>query len=117
MMELIEGLPDNVVGILAKGRVTSRDCDTVLKPAMERTLQRHDKLRLYFELNSRFPGAAWENLNLGVEPQPEWERIAIVTDVGWVRLMVNALLLVIPGEVRVFGTTQAPEGRDWVATA
>jgi len=116
MIQIVEGLPDNVVGIVAKGRVTNEDCDKVLKPLMESSLKRHDKVRLYYEIGCRFPGAAWEDLRIGLEHITQWERVAVVTDVGWVRHTVNALRLLIPGEVRVFTSFQAPEGRAWITS-
>src|SRR4029077_2166737 len=57
MIEIIKELPDNVVGIVATGRVTNEECDDVLRPAMEASLRRHGKIRLYYEIGSRFPGA------------------------------------------------------------
>jgi hypothetical protein len=116
MIQIIDGLPDNVVGIIAKGRVTNSDCDKVLKPAMESTLKRHDKVRLYYEIGCRFPGAAWEDLRIGIEHIPQWERVAVVTDVGWVRHTVNALRFLISSDVRVFTSFQAPEGRAWITS-
>ncbi len=86
MLELIEGLPGNVVGIAVSGRLTMQDCQDVLVPAMQKSLKRHEKIRLYYELNSRFPGAAWDELDLGLEDASRCERVAIVTDIGWVRL-------------------------------
>jgi len=115
MISLIEGLPDDVVGIVATGKVTKTDCDRVFIPAVQQTLSRHDKIRLYYELSSRFPGAAWEDLQVALEPSPQWARIAVVTDVGWVRHTVNALRFLIPGDIRVFATIRAQEGRDWIA--
>ena len=117
MIEIIEGLPNNVVGIAVTGRVTKKDCYDVLMPAVEESLKRHDKIRLYYELNSRFPGAAWDDLNVGIEHIPPCERVAIVTDVGWIRYTVKALRFLIPGEIRVFATVQAPEGRAWITAA
>ena len=114
MLELIEGLPGNVVGIAVSGRLTMQDCQDVLVPAMQRSLKRHDKIRLYYELNSRFPGAAWDDLELGLEDLSRCERVAIITDVGWVRLTVKALRFLIPSEIRVFPTVQADEGRAWI---
>src|SRR5205085_5957978 len=114
MIQIIEGLPDNVVGIVAKGRVTNEDCDKILKPLMETSLKRHDKVRLYYEIGCRFPGAAWEDLRIGLEHIPQWERVAVVTDVGWVRHTVNALRFLIASDVRVFTSFQAPEGRAWI---
>jgi len=63
MIELIRELPDNVVGILARGRVTNEECDNILRPAMEQSLKRHGRIRLYYEVGSRFPGAGWDDLD------------------------------------------------------
>ncbi len=115
MIELIKELPDNVVGIVARGRVTNEECDTVLRPAMERTLKRHGKIRLYYEVGSRFPGAGWEDLDVAIDHLPQWERIAVVTDTGWVRHTVNALRFLLASEVRVFTSLEAEEGRAWIA--
>jgi len=117
MIQVVEGLPDNVVGILTKGRVTNEDCKKILKPLVESSLKRHDKVRLYYEIGSRFPGAAWEDLRIGMECIPQWERVAVVTDVGWVRHTVNALRFLIPGEVRVFTTNDAYQGCAWISSA
>ncbi|TMJ56850.1 MAG: STAS/SEC14 domain-containing protein [Alphaproteobacteria bacterium] len=116
MIQIVEGLPDNVVGIVAKGRVTNEDCNKILKPLMETSLKRHDKVRLYYEIGCRFPGAAWEDLRIGLEHIPQWERVAVVTDVGWVRHTVNALRFLIASDVRVFTSFQAPEGRAWITS-
>ena len=34
MIEVIKGLPNNVVGIAVQGRVTKKDCYDVLMPAV-----------------------------------------------------------------------------------
>jgi len=114
MLELIEGLPKNVVGIIATGKVTMQDCHDVLMPAMKKSLKRHDKIRLYYELSSRFPGSAWDDLDLGLEHASCCERVAIVTDIGWVRLTVKAVRFLIPSKIRVFASDQAEEGRAWI---
>jgi hypothetical protein len=117
MIEIIKGLPANVIGFVVTGRVTSEECDTVLLPAIRKTRQRYDKLRLYYELECRFPGAAWEDLDIAPLRLQPWERVALVTDVSWVRQTVKALRFLIPAEVRVFPTFHADEGRDWVTAA
>ena len=47
----------------------------------------------------------------------QWERVAVVTDVGWVRHTVNALRFLIASDIRVFTSFQAPEGRAWITAA
>ena len=113
MIEIIEGLPDNVVGIIVKGRLTKKDCAEILVPKLKKSLDWHYKLRLYYEIRSRFPGAAWETIDLGLDHMP-WERVAIVTDVAWVRHTVQALRLLIPGDVQVFETSRMAQGLAWI---
>jgi hypothetical protein len=47
---------------------------------------------------------------------PQWVRIAVVTDTGWIRHTINALRFLIPGDIRVFATVHAQEGRDWITS-
>ncbi len=54
MIELIEDLPRNVVGIAVKGRVTKQECHEILTPAVRESLKWREKSRLYYELGSRF---------------------------------------------------------------
>jgi hypothetical protein len=117
MIEIIEGLPDNIVGVVVKGRMTKADCSEVLVPAIETALEWHHRLRLYYEIRSRYPGAAWEDITLGIEHGPLWERIAVVTDVALVRHALQAVRLLVPCEMRVFTSTQIPEGLAWIAGA
>jgi hypothetical protein len=114
MIDLIEGLPTNVVGISVTGRVTKEECRDILAPAMAKSLRWRDKIRLYYELGSRFPGSGWDDLDLGFEHAARCERIAIVTDIAWVRLTVKAIRFLIPGDIRVFATIEAAEARAWI---
>jgi hypothetical protein len=54
MMELMQGLPDNVLGIVGSGTITGEDYDTVLIPAMKDKLQRHKKIRMLYQLNNLY---------------------------------------------------------------
>jgi hypothetical protein len=117
MLQIVKGLPDNVIGIMAKGRVTKEECDTVLRPALESSLKRASKPRLYYEIGCRFPGAGWADLEIGLDHLPQWQRIAVVTDTAWVRQTVNALRFLLATEVRVFTTFETAESRAWITSA
>ena len=56
MIQLIEGLPDAVVGLEAIGEVESADYEAIAAPAVKRALERHAKIRLIHVLNDRFSG-------------------------------------------------------------
>jgi hypothetical protein len=115
MIEVIEGLPDNVVGILAKGEVTRKDYLEVVIPAVEKSLKQNAKLRLYYGLGSQFTaidfGAEWEDFKLGIEHLSRRERAAVVTAVAWIGYAVSAFRFLMPGKIRVFTTAQASEAR------
>jgi hypothetical protein len=121
MLETVTGLPDNVVAFTAKGRLTRRDYDEVLIPAVDKALQRHAKIRCYYELGTQFSGmdagAAWEDFKLGIGHLTRWEKVAVVTDVEWIRHTMNAFRFLMPGEIRVFPTTEAVGARAWIAAA
>jgi len=118
MIEVLEGFPETVVAFAAKGRVTRRDYDEALLPAVETALRRHDKLRLYYELGPELTGfdagAMWEDFKVGVGHWSRWERVAVVTDVAWIGHAVNAFRFMMPDQVRVFAMAQAAEARAWV---
>lgn len=119
MLELVTDLPPNVVEIEATGHVTAADYREVLEPAVTKALEQHDKLRLVYVLGDAFdgysPDAAWEDTKLGISHWHAWERIALVTDRGWIRDAVRAVAWMLPGAVRVFPVDGRDEARDWVA--
>ena len=112
MIELIDHLPGNVVGIVARGRVTREECEDILRPAMDASARRHGKVRFYYEIGSRYPGAGWDPLDIDAS---RLERIAIVSDAAWIPWIINALRFLIAGEVRVFSKEEAEEGLAWIA--
>ena len=86
MIELIEGLPDAVVGLEAVGKVESADYKAIAAPEVQRALERHSKIRLIHVLDDRFTGytagGAWQDALLGLAHPRSFERIAVVTDSG-----------------------------------
>jgi hypothetical protein len=113
MIELIDGFPRHVVGIRVAGRVTREECRLVLAPAIAKSLRWRDSIGLYYELGSRFPGSGWDELDC--ELASCCARVAIVSDIAWVRLTVRAIRFLIPGEIRVFDTSAAAEARAWIS--
>jgi hypothetical protein len=43
MIRILSRFPENVVAVACEGRVTRKDYDDVLVPAVTATLQRHEK--------------------------------------------------------------------------
>jgi hypothetical protein len=118
-LELLDDLPDDVVGVRAVGEVDDDDYEHVLEPAIADRRSRHDKIRLFYVLGSEFTGyeadAMWEDFKLGVKTFTAYDRMAIVTDAAWVRRSVKAFGWLIPGDVRVFPLADLDNARSWIS--
>jgi hypothetical protein len=121
MIELLKGFPENVVAVTAKGNVTRADYETVLLPTIGKTFERYDKIRVYYELGPAFlsieSGAVWEDFKVGVGHWRHWDRVAVVTDVDWIRRAASAFAFLMPTPVRTFSVAQESEARRWIAAA
>jgi hypothetical protein len=117
MMELVQGLPDNVLGIIGSGTIIGEDYDTVLIPAMKDKLQRHKKISMLYQLNKDFVHYAldayledakvsWHTLS--------FEKVAVVSDVHWINDSVNVLKFIIPVQVKVFGNNELENAKEWI---
>jgi SpoIIAA-like len=121
MIEQLKTFPDNVLGFVCKGHVTKADYDAVLVPAVQAALGKQRKLRLYYETAEDFagiaPGAIWEDFKVGMEHLTRWERIAIVTDVEWIKNTMRFFSFLMPGEMKSFPASQAAQARAWIVAA
>ena len=118
MIEALSGFPDDIVAVACKGHVTRHDYETVLIPTVEKALKQHDKVRLYYQIDTDFegidPGAVWEDFWVGVEHLTRWSRIAVVTDVDWIRHTMSVFSFLMPGDMKIFPTSEKAKARDWI---
>jgi hypothetical protein len=118
MIRMLSGFPENVVAVACEHQVTRKDYEDVLVPAVISALQRSEKVRLYYEVTPQFSGieagAIWEDFRIGIEHLSRWERIAVVTDIEWIRHTMNAFRFLLPGKIRVFVGSDARAARKWI---
>lgn len=119
MIESIPGLPDGVLGFNARGTVTAQDYENVIIPAVEAQFARKRKVRFLYQLGPEFTGfevaAMWDDGKLGLTHFTGWEKMAVVTDVAWIRITIEAFGLAMPGRVRVFHNSELASARQWVS--
>jgi hypothetical protein len=119
MVEQIPDLPDDVLGFTAKGTVSANDYESVMIPAVEALFSRQGKARFLYHLGEDFSGfeaaAMWDDAKLGLKHLGGWERIAVVSDVEWIRAAVKILGVAMPGHVRVFQNGELAEAKRWVS--
>lgn len=118
MIELLKGFPDNVVALACHGHVTKADYEPVLIPDVNDRFTRHDKVRIYYEIAPDFagvdPGAVWDDTKLGFSHFRNWERLAVVTDVDWMKHAVRFFGFLMPAQLRTFPTAEADSAREWI---
>lgn len=120
MFEVIDGFADHIVAVRGVGRIRGEDYQTVLAPAVARATAGGRKARLLVVLGSEFegydPSGLMADSSLGFGHLGAFERIAVVTDVAWIRDAIGLFAGLIPGDVRVFADAAAKDAEDWIRT-
>lgn len=118
MLKLIEDLPEGAVGVEAVGRVAADDYRQVLEPAIARAVQETGRIRILIVFGDAFEGvdagAAWEDSKVGFGNWKAWDRIAVVTGLGWMRDAIRAFGWISPGDVRVFEPADRAVAEAWI---
>jgi hypothetical protein len=119
MLEVMENLPAGVLGFRANGQVTASDYSDVLRPAVDAVLKRGDDVRIVIEFvdwSGMSGGAVWEDLKMGIERFTKWKRIALVTDVDWMRHATSVFGWMMPGDVKTFSIADRDAAIKWAAS-
>jgi hypothetical protein len=118
MIEQLPNLPAGVLGFRMRGIVTAEDYESVMVPDIEAAFALNRKIRSIIVMGDDFtgfaPGAMWDDVKLGFRHITGWERTALVTDVGWVRVMSNVFGFVMPTHFKLFTNAQLDEALRWV---
>ena len=119
MIEPLQEFPNTILAFACRGQVTREDYETVLVPAVEAALASHERIRLYYQLGPDFegisPGAMIDDFKVGVEHLTRWERIALVSDVAWIRNAARIFGFLFPARLKVFHLDEADDARQWIA--
>lgn len=118
MLTLIDGLPDHVIGIEITEKLRADDYLNQLIPLINEKLARHDKLDLLWQIKSEWPGmeagAAWQDMRLGLGKLGHWARMAVVSDIAWMKTSINLFKVLWPGELRHFPNEEFDKAKEWV---
>ena len=119
MIEVIsKGMRDEVVALSAHGKVSHEDYATVVIPQVEEKLKAHAKVRLFFHLGNDFLGytaeAIWDDTKIGIQHLTAFEKIAVVTDVSWVREVIRFFRFIVPCPVKLFSNNDFQAAAAWI---
>jgi len=117
MIKELSDLPEGVIGFEISGTVHADDYRDVVLPVLQRAYA-SDEFRFVIvipEFRGITGGALWQDLKVGIEHLHAWKRIALVTDIDWMRYMTTLFGWMTPGEVEVFPLAQRDEAIAWAA--
>ena len=117
MMKEMSDLPAGVIGFDSSGRIRAEDYRDVVLPALERAAAAGEVrfVIVMRDFDGMSGGAVWQDLKVGFEHFRAWKRIALVTDIAWMRDLTSLFGWMTPGEVRTFPLAQQDEAIAWAA--
>jgi len=117
MIQELSDLPEGVIGFEASGKIRAEDYRDVVLPALERAAAAGEVRFVIVmpDFDGMSGGALWQDLKVGVEHFRAWKRIALVTDIDWMKHMTSLFGWMTPGEVKIFSLAQQGEAIEWVA--
>jgi hypothetical protein len=118
MLNAMPDLPNGVIGFEASGKLTEADYHDTLLPALEQAAAAGEvRIVIVMPVFEGFTaGALWQDLKMGVENWRAWKKIALVTDVDWMRHGTEWFGWMTPGEVKHFPIAEQGAAIDWAAS-
>jgi hypothetical protein len=115
-------MPPGTLGFRVSGRLTREDYADGLVPPLREAIRTGKRLRVLYAIGPELhmePAAVWEDLKaeveLGIKHRDAWERIAVVTDLDWLRRAFELASWLIPGDTRLFRESELEEAKAWLA--
>jgi hypothetical protein len=118
MIEPLQGMPPGVLGFEAKGEVEAEDYREVLRPAIDKAVEEHGKVRVLYVLGPEFEdyegGAMFQDAKLGAAHPFSFERCALVTDARWAGPALRVFSGLWPGVFRAFPSAELEAAKSWL---
>jgi hypothetical protein len=115
MIGELSDLPAGVIGFEASGRIRAEDYRDVVLPALERAAATGEVrfVIVMRDFDGMSGGAVWQDLKVGIEHLRAWKRIALVTDIEWMRHATSLFGWMTPGDVKSFPLSELDAAVAW----
>ncbi len=119
MIQIMEDVPTNVVGLRALGKVTEEDYQQNVLPALEKASKEFGEINLLmvFETDlSNFTYGAWmQDAKASLKHFAKWNKIAIVSDQKIAEGAAPVFNFISPAEAKGFSLSDIEIAKVWVA--
>ena len=118
MIELLTDYPEDILAFSAKGEVTADDYKNILIPEIEKSIEQNGSVTLLYYIGPDFTGytagAMLNDAKVGMAHLSAWKKIAVVSDIGWIRNGVHLFRFVMSCPIKVFDNNQLAEAKEWI---
>ncbi len=120
MIEIIQDLPSNVAGFIAKGKVTHSDYKNTISPKVKSVSEDSRKISYLLVIETglkNYTLRAWiDDALLGLKYFTRWGRIAIVSSRRNIRKFTDTFGVFVPGKAKGFMSEEINSAREWVSS-
>lgn len=110
---------DKYLHLKVSGKLTHLDYAEHLIPTIETAITNSGKVRVLLEIND-FQGwelrAAWDDFNVGIKHRKDFDKIAILGDRNWQKLIVKFFALFLKGETNFYSNNQYQDAHNWLSS-
>jgi hypothetical protein len=118
MFNFIDDLPSDVLGVEVVGKITHEDYRDRLIPKAE-AMMALGPIKLLFLVRSDMADiefeALWDEQKFELAHGNAISHIAVVTDHGWMRTLVNLFAPLTPIKLRAYPIAALPDAETWLA--
>lgn len=118
MLEIDRDTAGNVVSVRAHGRVTGRDYEEIMIPALEERIARFGKVRILYTIGRDFSGvtigAMWSDARAIIKHLNAIERAAVITDVRWMINLTRLFAIILHYPIKAYGMEMSVEADAWI---
>lgn len=119
MLKRIEDMPKGTIGFEAHGEVEDDDWEEVVEPALRQELASGGKLRVLYLLGPTTGEVEGDAIEAGAgfraRHAMSFDRVAVVSDEGWLGPALKALSLLLPGKAKAFRVSDLASAKAWLS--
>lgn len=116
MIQILEQTENNLIATKATEKLTTTDYEKLL-PILKDRLKQYDKIRWYFEMEN-FKGwdlmAFWEDVKFDAKHANDFEKIAMVGDKQWEKLLTDLMKPFTSAEIKYFDLKEKDKALQWI---
>src|SRR5215212_1358312 len=119
MLRQMNDMPAGTVGFEALGDVEDDDWEHSVEPLLRHRIAAGEKVRLLYLLGEDARDvegdAAKEDAGFRARHAGAFERVAVVADEDWMKPVLKAWSVIMPGKARAFAVHDLPAAKAWLA--